>query len=183
MEKRSILLIAAFPFRRRAPEAAGSTVCGTPKMGHKKSLCPQSTAAGRDFFNRFFGRKGVFSSPDDEALTVHLRRAGQTHHIQNGGGDIRQTAGSAAPCSAPQRIKGTGLVVVGGSWDLPSGWRITSAMPWSAVIMSDAAHLQGGVHHPAHAGVHGLHGLARPRRSTPVWPTMSQLAKFRMMTS
>jgi hypothetical protein len=34
--ERSILLIAAFPFRRRAPEAAWLTVCGTPKWDTKK---------------------------------------------------------------------------------------------------------------------------------------------------
>ncbi len=36
---------------------------------------------------------------------------------------------------------------------------MSSALPWSAVIMAMPPIFSGGVHHLAHAGVHGLHGL------------------------
>ena len=65
----------------------------------------------------------------------------------------------------------------------PSSSSIRSALPWSAVMREMPPHPGGGLHDLAHALVHRLHRLdGRPRRP-PVWPTMSQLAKFRMMTS
>ena len=35
---------------------------------------------------------GFNGSFHDQGLTVHLLRYGKAHHIQNGGGDVRQTA-------------------------------------------------------------------------------------------
>ena len=47
----------------------------------------------------------------------------------------------------------------------------------------NAVHLLDGGGYLADAGVHSLHGGLPRRSNTPVWPTMSQLAKFRIITS
>ena len=78
-------------------------------------------------------------------------------------------------------MKGTRLVV----WavmGLPSGWSMTSALPWSAVTMAMPPIFRvASTTRPTHSSTVSTALTAAWR--TPVWPTMSQLAKFRMMTS
>ena len=83
--------------------------------------------------------------------------------------------------AAPTMQKGTGFVV----WAV-KGWpfssSICSALPWSAVMRatpprSVVAFTTWATH------VSTVSTAATAASKTPVWPTMSQLAKFRMMTS
>ena len=82
---------------------------------------------------------------------------------------------------APQRMKGTGFVV----WavmGLPSGSTICSAFPWSAVIMAMPPIFKvASTTLPTQVSTVSTALTAASK--TPVCPTMSQLAKFRMMTS
>ena len=82
---------------------------------------------------------------------------------------------------APITTQGTGLVV----WavkGVPSSFFILSALPWSAVrITLPPAASTASITLPAHWSTASTALTAAS--NTPVWPTMSQLAKFRMMTS
>ena len=78
-------------------------------------------------------------------------------------------------------MKGTGLVV----WavmGLPSGSTICSAFPWSAVIMAIPPIFKvASTTLPTQVSTVSTALTAASK--TPVCPTMSQLAKFRIMTS
>ena len=91
----------------------------------------------------------------------------------------RRPGRSSVP--APQRMKGTRLVV----WavmGLPSGCFMSSALPWSAVTMAMPPIFNvASTTLPTHWSTVSTALMAAS--STPVWPPMSQLAKFRMITS
>ena len=77
--------------------------------------------------------------------------------------------------------KGTTLVVWAVNGE-PSGFFIFSALPWSAVRKTTPpAFSTASVTSPTHLSTASTALTAAS--NTPVWPTMSQLAKFRMMTS
>ena len=93
----------------------------------------------------------------------------------------RQPPSRSFTSPQPTATKGTTLVV----WavkGVPSGFIIFSALPWSAVIKAQP---------PAFSTadttwstqVSTASTALTAASNTPVWPTMSQLAKFRMITS
>ena len=93
-----------------------------------------------------------------------------------GARSARRPGRSTVPSGAPTAMRGTGLVVWA-VWGSPSGARIQSALPWSAVTraqppMSRTARTM----FPTHSSTVSTAAMAAGR--TPVWPTMSQLARL-----
>ena len=79
-------------------------------------------------------------------------------------------------------MKGTLLVVCAVKGSPVSGSIIMSALPWSAV-MSAAPPVARTASTTLATHLSTVRTASSAASSTPVWPTMSQLAKFRIMTS
>ena len=128
----------------------------------------------------------VISLATIRLCAVHRRRLGQAQQVQQRRRDVGQEAAVAQAGAAvrlpPTRISGTGLVVWAVCGAPVARSIISSALPWSAVTSSAPPRASvAATTRPTQASTVSTAVTAAAR--TPVWPTMSPLAKLTMMKS
>ena len=142
--------------RPASPTAAAARRTGPP------SGTPVLRLAGPRRGPRTLPRTSARGHLGQEAVAVHLLRLGQAHHLEERGRDVGQHAAarSFAPAkSGCTRWIGTGLMVCAVCGSPVTGSRISSQLPWSAVIASTTF--------AAGAGVGQLPEAARPPPAPP----------------